>query len=322
MPTEDSNSHAAATSELETLIFWDWDDTLLCSSVLQSGGVRLTHALGEKERAEIEALEATVIQCLSVAMSLGTVVVVTNAEQGWVELSAQRFLPGVVDLLAKVPIVSARTSFEGLYPNSPVQWKLRAFQDQLARVCNTNCNSANHNNGRDFVTDENSFCTANEATANCSSGIAASSTNTVINSSSSSSSSSCGAAGGQNQKILNILSFGDSSAEREAIRACTAGLVNCQTKSVKFTERPTIEQLQRQLQLVLHCFSHLVQHSGDLDLCMAVSDLPPGSLPPPAHAQNQFNAMAKDESSAVANEGTTPSAAPAQAVGYQNTITE
>jgi len=72
----------------------------------------------------------------------------------------------------------------------------------------------------------------------------------------------------------NILSFGDSNTEREAIRLVTKELPNARTKSIKFAERPTIEQLQRQLELVSNCFQYISNHEDDLDLCMSLSVVP------------------------------------------------
>merc|ERR1712137_1539451 len=72
----------------------------------------------------------------------------------------------------------------------------------------------------------------------------------------------------------NILSFGDSHVEREAVRAVTRGHPRTRTKNIKFAERPSIEQLQRQVELVTNCFQYIFQHEGDLDLCMSLSVTP------------------------------------------------
>jgi len=69
----------------------------------------------------------------------------------------------------------------------------------------------------------------------------------------------------------NILSFGDSHVEREAVRACTRGMANTRTKSVKFAERPSMEQLRRQIELVTNCFQYIHNHEGDLDLQLTVT---------------------------------------------------
>jgi hypothetical protein len=73
------------------------------------------------------------------------------------------------------------------------------------------------------------------------------------------------------KKEKNVLSFGDSHVEREAVRACTRGLANTRTKSVKFAERPSMEQLRRQIELVTNCFQYIHNHEGDLDLQLTVT---------------------------------------------------
>lgn len=67
-------------------------------------------------------------ELLSLAVASGTVFIVTNSESGWVQMSAQRFLPGVIPLLAKITVISARSAFERHFPNSPADWKVQAFR--------------------------------------------------------------------------------------------------------------------------------------------------------------------------------------------------
>ena len=69
----------------------------------------------------------------------------------------------------------------------------------------------------------------------------------------------------------NIISFGDSHVEREAVRAVTRGFPNTRCKSVKFAERPSMEQLRRQIELVTNCFQYIHHHDGDLDLQLTVT---------------------------------------------------
>jgi len=114
-------------------------------------------------------------------------------------------------LLNRVCILSARSTYESRYPESPLKWKFYAFQEKLQPLFNNN------------------------------------------------------------KKYKNILSFGDSHVEREAVRAVTRGAPNTNTKSVKFAERPSIEQLRRQIELVNNCFTYIHNHQGDLDLQLTVT---------------------------------------------------
>lgn len=211
----------APPTNVNTIIFLDWDDTLLCSSVLSGHGIKLDSNLeGATDLLrQLDDLSTSVINVLNIAQTYGEVHIVTNGETGWVQLSAQKFVPRVVQHLEKLHILSARSTFESMFPDSPTKWKFHAFQESLQSLY---------------------------------------------------SGPSC---------LKNVLSFGDSHAEREAIRAVTKGLPNTRTKSIKFAERPSIEQLQRQLELVGNCFQYINNHEEDLDLCMSLSVTPQDTVP-------------------------------------------
>jgi len=219
-----------------TVIMFDWDDTLLASSFLSAQGFRLDTVeptTGEVD-AQLRALEACVCSVLTLALRYGHVNIVTNAETGWVQLSAQKFMPLVVPFLSKVTVISARSTFESQHPDQPLKWKFYAFHERLSSVFGSGGPSS-------------------------------------------------GAAWGHAADHLskNIISFGDSHVEREAIRAITRGVRSCRTKSVKFAERPTPEQLRRQLELVTNCFQYIHNHDADLDLQLTVTlNSPPSPSPP------------------------------------------
>jgi hypothetical protein len=80
----------------------------------------------------------------------------------------------------------------------------------------------------------------------------------------------------------HVVSLGDSHVEREAVRALCKGLPSTRVKTVKFAERPTCEQLRRQLELVAQCFPYITSHAGDLDLQLTVTMNPGPSVAPPA----------------------------------------
>ena len=114
------------------LLLWDWDDTLFCTTHLGRQGVSVTvqeTELASDLQRDLEHYGAVVGQTLELAMSLGRVVIVTNAENGWVELTCSRFMPTVYEKYVKyIPIISARSCFESPTVRSPVEWKRLAFQ--------------------------------------------------------------------------------------------------------------------------------------------------------------------------------------------------
>jgi len=203
-------------SNQETVIIFDWDDTLLASSYLSSKGYRLDGVVERSVEVDLQLseLEQSVSNLINLALTFGRVHIITNAETGWVQLSAQKFIPGVVPLLSKVKVLSARSTYENMFPESPLKWKYYAFHENLSKP---------------FESSEFS------------------------------------------KLDRNVISFGDSHVEREAVRAVTRGLPNTRTKSVKFAERPSLEQLRREIELVINCLNYIIGHDGDLDLQLTVT---------------------------------------------------
>jgi hypothetical protein len=111
-----------------TIIIFDWDDTLLCTSFLTPNGIfNEDIQLNEKDFEKIMKLEQAVMCILTHAIHKGDTYIITNAAPGWVEYSANRFYPSVKKILEKVKIVSARGDFESIYPGDSRMWKIQAF---------------------------------------------------------------------------------------------------------------------------------------------------------------------------------------------------
>lgn len=123
----------------EPVIVFDWDDTLLASSFLSAHGYRLDKDMVSKPEvdAQLRELEKTVSTCLTTALQYGEVHVITNAETGWVQMSCEKFIPAVRPLLDRVTILSARSTFEEMFPEAPLKWKYCAFQQRLQNVFNS-----------------------------------------------------------------------------------------------------------------------------------------------------------------------------------------
>lgn len=221
-----------------TAIIFDWDDTLLASSWLTSEGLRLDEPLEIPRHAvaQLQDLEEACIKLLSHAFELGAVTIVTNAETGWVELSAQRFMPRVLPLLSRCRVISARSTFEVAYPDQPNEWKVQAFRCAIADSFSpARRRQLGFGHAGDAMEVETKEGDKNGAAA-----------------------------------FKNVLSFGDSIHERDAVHRVAGAMPRTWSKSVKFVERPTIEQLKRQVELVSSCFDYICGHGGDLDLMLTI----------------------------------------------------
>ena len=119
-----------------SLIIFDWDDTLLPTTFLTQGGGIFNEnlVLSENDHRKIEKLEKSVLNLLNMAITKGDVYIITNAGLGWVEYSAQKFYPNVFEILQKITIISARGEFEKDYPGDSRRWKLQTFLSLQKRL--------------------------------------------------------------------------------------------------------------------------------------------------------------------------------------------
>jgi len=116
-------------SRSETLIIFDWDDTLLCTTFLQM--LNSNDVVPELALQRIQEVERSAARLLKVAARLGDIVIVTNSAEGWVTQSARQYCPSLLLLLDKALIVSSRTVYGKKYPCQASRWKLEAFADLL-----------------------------------------------------------------------------------------------------------------------------------------------------------------------------------------------
>jgi hypothetical protein len=111
-----------------SLIIFDWDDTLLPTSYLTPDGKFTDDMTIEGEDLTIfKEIEKSAYSLLSRSIERGSTYIVTNAGPGWVEYSAKRFYPNIARILNKVNIISARGAYEKLYPGDTKRWKIEAF---------------------------------------------------------------------------------------------------------------------------------------------------------------------------------------------------
>jgi len=211
----DSDSDPCPFGPRDTILIFDWDDTLLPSTWIAEQGLTLEpcSAPSDEQQSVLDELAEHSARTLAVAKRHGKVIVVTNAEHGWIEMSCQKFMPSMCPALEDVSLHSARSAYEQQGVASPFEWKYLAFESEIGSFCRE----------------------LGEGT------------------------------------WKNVISFGDSAHEREALIRVTERLTNCCTKSLKLVERPDASQLLKEHQLMAGCFRDIVNHRGNLDLCIRCS---------------------------------------------------
>lgn len=75
--------------------------------------------------AVMDALTSNVAALLTSARQMGSVFIITNGEEGWVEHCIHNYMPKLVPVVKGIPVISARSLYETLYPLK--QWKVQAF---------------------------------------------------------------------------------------------------------------------------------------------------------------------------------------------------
>jgi hypothetical protein len=199
---------------VQTLVIFDWDDTLFPTTWLrQQGFFDAEYEPDTAQKAKVEKLAMNVEATVRIALQFGKVVIVTNAQQGWVEASCAKVMPSLAPVLQEVHIVSARSKYERFTQN-PSEWKRRAFAHEVELL---------H---------------------------------------------------GANDEQLNVVSLGDSLHEQRAVVSVCKDLHNCFSKSLKFGESPSIDELINQHEFVSTCFWDVAEHNGDLDVEIGADNAP------------------------------------------------
>jgi len=207
----------ALSAPCRNLIIFDWDDTLFPTTWLYQQGLLEEDAeVSEEQGVQLRALANLVATTLDVAKRRSGVSIVTNAEDGWVELSCSKFMPTLQAHLQDVHIVSARTRHEkhGLF--APTTWKCLAFEEVVG----------------DFF----------------------------------------GVLDGAGVALRrNITSIGDSEHEMEALKWVANGM-ECYAKSMKFVQKPCVEQLMEQHGLVAGSLDDVIDHEDNFDCEVGLED--------------------------------------------------
>lgn len=118
------DSQAMFADKAQTIIIFDWDDTLCPSTWLH----QLDYSLPSENAGaakKLESLAHKVVNLLSLASVLGQVVIVTNAKRPWVKTMCNRHMPGLKEILEQITVIYA---LEGVRMPNPVPQDPEAFK--------------------------------------------------------------------------------------------------------------------------------------------------------------------------------------------------
>eukprot|EP00927_Polykrikos_kofoidii_P076522 TRINITY_DN73597_c0_g1_i1.p1 TRINITY_DN73597_c0_g1~~TRINITY_DN73597_c0_g1_i1.p1 ORF type:complete len:319 (+),score=55.14 TRINITY_DN73597_c0_g1_i1:104-1060(+) len=230
-------------TQAPALIIFDWDDTILPTTWigtnfgLGADGPRPS----DEDQVKLLKLATVAERTLRAAKEHGRVVIVTNGEEGWVQVSCARYLPSLQAELGSLSIVSARSTYQRLGEMAPTIWKVQAFAREL-EAWRAGASAASQ-------------------------GIrAAVPSATAVPVMGPASQARVGPPAAGTCSRRSVVSLGDAVHEQQALFQVTFGATDCWAKSVKFIERPDVQQLIEQHELVGGCFQQLLEFDGHVEV--------------------------------------------------------
>jgi len=113
----------------DSLIVFDWDDTILPTSWLERVGALCQGPLRPDIQRQISVLAAASLTTLNLAKQIGTVIFITNSAPGWMDQSCQLFMPQLLQEIRSYPI-SAKPM------HAPLTFKIAAFRRECRAYTN------------------------------------------------------------------------------------------------------------------------------------------------------------------------------------------
>lgn len=249
----------------QTIILFDWDDTLCPSNWIRENRPALSFfkpaPQDDKYQKPLRELQKQVEAVLKLALKMGKVIIVTNAMEPWVETSCRNFLPLLMPIVMTIPVIYARSIYDNLTVDAK-QAQSRSASPGRAMPGMYNATGqnklANHNarlatQGSDELAPQRWKELAFEQEI---SGFYSRY---------------------QHQSWKNVISIGDSIFERDAVRRVVVNrptaLKKCRTKTAKLLDEPEIDELIAQVRVVHDALGLMVQYDGNLDIEIDEEDL-------------------------------------------------
>ena len=112
-----------------TVVICDFDDTIAYSKI---GDTEPCEQL-QQQKSSATDLIRQLVECKQ-KHSL-KLVIMTNAEAGWVEICCNMYYPTIAPYLSHFEIISARSQYETFFPDNPFMWKYSACQALITKEC-------------------------------------------------------------------------------------------------------------------------------------------------------------------------------------------
>lgn len=281
--TMSTGSQADYFKPEQTIIIFDWDDTICPSTWIQANRRVLSFfrpvpddELYQRPLMELQAHAEAVLQQ---AMQMGSVVIITNAADPWVEVSCRNFLPKLLPIVSKLPVIYARTIFySSLESVMPVNgddsgMPIRGASLATAAACRSSSSASTASSGAGHETEASAAPGMTHALKVAHDEVTPQHWKEVAFEQEIGNFYSRYA----RQSWKNVVSIGDSVFERDATQEVVLRRPTmkkaCRAKTVKMFDDPSIEELVAQVRLLGELLVALVQYDGDLNIEIDMGDL-------------------------------------------------
>jgi len=113
-----------------TLIVFDWDDTLFPTSALdRAGQLKIPVRVRPQLQTQLNSLAALCEKTLKYCEQFGRVMIITNSAPGWIDASCGQFMPTLLPKMKSLPTFAKPMSYH-------ITFKLDVFKRECARYSN------------------------------------------------------------------------------------------------------------------------------------------------------------------------------------------
>lgn len=251
----------------QTIILFDWDDTLCPSNWIRENRPALSFfkpaPQDEKYQRPLRELQGHVEATLKLAMKMGKVIIVTNAMEPWVETSCRNFLPSLMPIVSQIPVIYARSIFD-MHNMDPMRRQANRSSNTRGGALPGLFSAGGQNKLASYNT-RLAMQQVDEMAPQRWKELAFEQEITGFYSRYS------------HQSWKNVISIGDSIFERDAVRRVVLNRPTakrkCRTKTAKLLDEPEIEELISEVRVIHDALGLMVQYDGNLDIEIDEEDL-------------------------------------------------
>ena len=115
-----------------TKTFFDFDAVFFNMQYIINSKLHIPKKkLSLKQTEQFAKIEFTLLRLLTLCLSKGEVIILTNSSLTWVDYSLKKFYPSLMNLKSKIKIINCKSEYEHKYPKESKLWKIKSLNKHL-----------------------------------------------------------------------------------------------------------------------------------------------------------------------------------------------